>query len=58
MTERTLNLLRASICLIIAIGCFTLKAVGLADADAKYPYVSGIVALVLTIGYLKNAFDR
>lgn len=58
MSDKTMNILRAAVCLFIALCCFGLKVFGIADADSKFPYVGGALCIFLTIAYLKQAFSQ
>lgn len=58
MSDKTMNFLRAGVCAFIAICCFFLKHVGIADEDAFWPYLGAVLGTFLTIAYARRALDR
>lgn len=58
MSDRAMNILRSIVFFFIAVCCMGLKSIGIASADAKWPYVGVILGVFLGIAYLKQAFSR
>ena len=56
MSDKTVSIIKAGICLFIAIWCGVIKFTG--GTKSSWPYAGIIRALILTVGYLKQAFDK
>ncbi|MBS5335053.1 MAG: hypothetical protein UC708_08195 [Anaerovoracaceae bacterium] len=56
MSDKTVSIIKAGICIFVIIWCAIIKFSG--GTEANWPYAGILIASILTIGYLKQAFDK